>query len=157
MVGRASSFDACPSRWAQASNIGYGERADMSAMQRRKGAVAERELFGILSDMLGTCVRRNVDQARNGGADGLDVPGWAIECKRVESGFREAWWVQAVNQSVDTDRKPALVYRASRQPWRVRMFLHDCNPGVYCSHAWVEMNLETFAFVVRESLETETT
>ena len=124
----------------------------MSASQRNKGARGERELFGILSDLLGTCVRRNVDQARNGGADGLDVPGWAIECKRVESGFREAWWVQAVNQSVDTDRKPALVYRASRQPWRVRMFLHDCNPGMYCSHAWVEMNLETFALVVRESI-----
>ena len=124
---------------------------------RRKGQSSERELFGILSDLLGTCVRRNVDQVRNGGADGVDVPGWAIECKRVESGFREAWWVQAVNQSVDADRKPALVYRASRQPWRVRMFLHDCNPGMYCSHAWVEMNLETFAFVVRESLETGTT
>ena len=86
----------------------------MSASQRDKGQRGERELFGILSDLLGTCVRRNVDQARNGGADGMEVPGWAIECKRVESGFREAWWVQAVNQSVDTDRKPALVYRASR-------------------------------------------
>jgi len=40
----------------------------MSASQRDKGQRGERELFGILSDLLGTCVRRNVDQARNGGA-----------------------------------------------------------------------------------------
>ena len=125
----------------------------MSASQRNKGQRGERELFGLLSDLLGTCVRRNVDQARNGGADGLDVPGWAIECKRVETGFREAWWTQAVEQAAESgDRMPALAYRAFRQPWRVRMFLHDCNPGVACSDAWVEMTLETFALVVRESI-----
>ena len=136
----------------------------MSASQRNKGQRGERELFGILSDLLGTCVRRNVDQARNGGADGLDVPGWAIECKRVESGFRSEWWAQAIDQAQRAGRRPALAYRASRQPWRVRVWLGDAvaivafkdprrMPGLY----WTEMDLEAFAFVVRESLETETT
>lgn len=125
----------------------------MSASQMNKGQRGERELFGLLSDLLGTCVRRNVDQARNGGADGLDVPGWAIECKRVESGFRSEWWAQAVEQAAESgDRMPALAYRASRQPWRVRVYLHDVAHGMACSDAWVEMTLETFALVVRESI-----
>ena len=125
---------------------------------RRKGQSSERELFGILSDLLGTCVRRNVDQARNGGADGLDVPGWAIECKRVESGFRGEWWSQAIDQAQRAGRRPALAYRASRQPWRVRLWLGDAvasvSPGVHVQdvRAWIETDLETFALMVRESI-----
>ena len=130
----------------------------MSASQRNKGARGERELFGILSDLLGTCVRRNVDQARNGGADGMEVPGWAIECKRVESGFQSAWWSQAIDQAQRAGRRPALAYRASRQPWRVRLWLGDAvasvSPGVHVQdvRAWVETDLETFSLLVRESI-----
>jgi len=134
----------------------------VSAMQRSKGARGERELFGLLSDLLGTCVRRNVDQARKGGADGLDVPGWAIEVKRHESGFRSEWWAQAINQARQAGRRPALAYRASRQPWRVRVWLGDAvaivafsdprrMPGLF----WTEMDLEAFAFVIRESMTME--
>jgi Holliday junction resolvase len=47
----------------------------MSAAQRTKGAAAERELCHLLTDELGFVVRRNVDQARAGGADCLQVPG----------------------------------------------------------------------------------
>ena len=132
--------------------------AAMSASQRNKGQRGERELFGILSDLLGTSVRRNVDQARNGGADGLDVPGWAIECKRVESGFRGEWWSQAIDQAQRAGRRPALAYRASRQPWRVRLWLGDAvasvSPGVHVQdvRAWVETDLETFSLLVRESI-----
>ena len=124
----------------------------MSAMQRRKGQSGERELFGLLSDLLGTCVRRNVDQARAGGADGLDVPGWAIEVKRREGGFKAAWWDQAVQQGEDSGRRPALAYRASRQPWRVRLYLHSINDN-FRGGAWVETDLPTFAMIVRETLE----
>lgn len=133
----------------------------MSAMQRSKGARAERELFALLSKKLGSCVRRNVDQARSGGADCVEVPGWAIEVKRHESGFRAEWWEQAIRQAeqdVD-DRCPALAYRANRQPWRVRVLLVDVIEtmatyayGQGCGMAWVEMDLPTFALVVRESL-----
>ena len=129
----------------------------MSAMQRRKGASAERELFRLLSDELGTVVRRNVDQARKGGADGLEVDGWAIEVKRHESGFRAEWWAQAVAQATSTDRWPALAYRASRQPWRVRVWLSSCCADSLAEaaavvDAWVEVDLQTFALIVRESL-----
>jgi Holliday junction resolvase len=127
-------------------------------MQRSKGARAEREVFALLSKELGSCVRRNVDQARQGGADCIEVPGWAIEVKRHETGFREAWWEQALAQAEAADCSPALAYRASRQPWRVRVLLCDavesmsawgCMEGV--GMAWVEMDLPTFALIVRES------
>lgn len=131
----------------------------MSAMQRRKGASAEREFFGLLSEFLGRPVRRNVDQARNGGADGIEVPGWAIEVKRHESGFREAWWEQARAQANVDNLMPALAYRANRQPWRVRVFLRDvCDVlGPWTVHGlsrehWIETDLMTFALIVRESL-----
>ena len=132
----------------------------MSAMQRRKGQTGEREFFGLLSEQLGTCVRRNVDQARNGGADGIEVPGWAIEVKRQESGFQAAWWTQAIEQADKADASPALAYRASRQPWRVRVLMCDvvcvmaerASYGEGCGMAWVEMDLPTFALIVRESL-----
>lgn len=132
----------------------------MSAMQRSKGARAEREFFGLLSEHLGTVVRRNVDQARNGGADGIEVPGWAIEVKRHETGFRSDWWEQARAQANLDDLMPALAYRASRQPWRVRVLLLDvCDVfgpwTTVCRMSrdhWIETDLMTFALIVRESL-----
>jgi hypothetical protein len=136
----------------------------VSKMQRTKGAVGEREFFGLLSAELGTCVRRNVDQARNGGADCVEVPGWAIEVKRHETGFREAWWDQALRQAEAADDCPALAYRASRQPWRVRVLLCDvvfalADVVTYddagSGDRWVEMDLPTFALIVRESLPVE--
>ncbi len=131
----------------------------MSKMQRSKGQRGEREFFGLLSKELGACVRRNVDQARNGGADGIEVPGWAIEVKRHETGFREAWWEQAVEQADLADVSPALAYRASRQPWRVRLLLRDAvgvlaesECAAFGSDSWIECDLPTFAFIVRESM-----
>lgn len=127
------------------------------AMKRRKGQVGEREFFRLLSDELGTCVRRNIDQARNGGADCVEVPGWAIEVKRHETGFREAWWDQACEQAdcMTPYVRPAVAYRASRQPWRVRVFMSELNGAITC-HT-VDMSLEAFAFLVREGIQREAT
>jgi len=89
----------------------------MSAMQRRKGASGERELFNLLRDQLGVMVERNLQQTRNGGADSLSLPRLAIEVKRCESEWRESWWTQAVTQA-GSERVPVVAYRRSRQPWR---------------------------------------
>ncbi|RYY56234.1 MAG: hypothetical protein EOO24_62900 [Comamonadaceae bacterium] len=93
----------------------------MSAASRRKGAVAERELCKLLADELGIEVRRNVDQARAGGADCLMVPGFAIEVKRREMLARPTWWKQAVEQGIKAGAEPVVFYRQSRQPWRALM------------------------------------
>lgn len=121
-------------------------------------------MFGLLSDLLGTVVRRNVDQARNGGADGIDIPGWAIEVKRQECGFQNAWWEQACEQGAKHNAWPVLAYRASRQPWRVRILLCSAwfsfaDSVLFViptySSAWCEVDLPTFAMIVRESLPKE--
>ena len=88
----------------------------MSAFQRNKGQRGERELFGMLSDELGFVVQRNIDQTRAGGADCLEIPGWAVECKRCETLNINAWWAQAEEQA--GNQIPILFYRQSRQPWK---------------------------------------
>lgn len=90
----------------------------MSASQRRKGQAGERELCRLLSDELGLEVRRNVDQARAGGADCLELPGFAIEVKRREALSRPTWWKQAVRQASEKGVEPMVWYRQSRKPWR---------------------------------------
>jgi Holliday junction resolvase len=95
------------------------EGAAMSGrMSRDKGAAAERELCRLLSGELGVTVRRNVDQARSGGADCLELPGFAIEAKRREVLSRPAWWRQAVTQGLIAGAEPLVFYRQSRKPWR---------------------------------------
>ncbi len=91
----------------------------MSAMQRRKGAAAEREFLHKLGEELGELLTRNLQQTREGGADCLCVKGWAIEIKRQERLSRPAWWRQACEQAARSGSQPMLAYRRSREPWRV--------------------------------------
>jgi Holliday junction resolvase len=127
----------------------------MSAMQRNKGAAGERELFGILSDLLGTTVKRGLVAAREGGADTLDVPGWAIECKRVEKPAINAWWSQAADQAAQSGRKPVLFWRASRRPWLAFVDLHHINPSTYPEpghHDPVQMTVAAWVQLAREEI-----
>lgn len=89
----------------------------MSAMQRRKGAAAEREVLKLLGEELGWALQRNLTQTREGGADCLCIEGWAIEVKRCERLSRPAWWRQAVEQAKRVGAEPMLVFRRSREPW----------------------------------------
>lgn len=100
----------------------------MSAMSRRKGATAERELCSLLSDELGITVQRNVDQARNGGADCVEIRGFAVEIKRREALSRPTWWAQAVKQAEALGLEPLLFYRRSREPWRAMLYRHNADP-----------------------------
>lgn len=106
----------------------------MSASQRRKGAEGERELFRLLSGELGVSVKRNVDQARNGGADCLELPGFAIECKRHQSLSRPSWWAQAVKQGQSAGLEPIVFYRRNREAWRALI----AGPGGYRDADWTE-------------------
>ena len=90
----------------------------MGRMSRTKGAAAERELCKLLSEELGVTVRPIVDQARAGGADCLELKGFAIECKRVETLRRPTWWAQAVEQGQKVGSEPIVFYRRSREPWQ---------------------------------------
>lgn len=106
----------------------------MSASQRNKGARAERSLCKLLADELGIDVRRNIDQARAGGADCLMVPGFAIECKHVEVLRRNSWWQQAVRQAAKAGAEPMVFFKQNRKPWRA-LVVAD---GGYRDVAWDE-------------------
>lgn len=92
---------------------------------RSKGARSEREIFALLSAELGFIVRRNVDQARKGGADSLELPGFSPEVKRHERLSRPSWWRQAVRQGVRHQAEPIVFYRRSREPWRALIATAD--------------------------------
>lgn len=125
----------------------------MSASQRNKGAAGERELFALLTEQLGVTVTRNLTQTRGGGADALDVPGWAIECKRQEALSIASWWTQTQRQADALSRKPALFYRQSRKPWRAVLDLHHVAPGVFTAPGSLcEISLDAACQIIRELL-----
>jgi hypothetical protein len=120
---------------------------------KRKGAAGERELFALLSERLGVPIRRALGAARDGGADSLDLPGYAFEAKRCEREDLPAWWKQAVEQA--GERTPVLLYRANRQPWKavvpVKFFADPPGNVNPCSPAMLDM--ETFLDLIRAKLE----
>ena len=125
----------------------------MSAMQRRKGAGGERELFGILRDELGLIVERNLQQTRNGGADSLSLPGIAIEVKRQEKDFQESWWTQAVVQA-GTACVPIVAHRRSRQAWRfVVPLAWVMQADAFTLNLRCTLGLTEFCWLVRERLQ----
>ena len=89
----------------------------MSRAQRDKGKAGERELAALLTEITGHDVRRKVRQ--HDGDHDLDLPGWAVECKRHKAAGRAeigAWWRQTVAQA--TQAAPVLFYRLDRGNWR---------------------------------------
>lgn len=103
----------------------------MTAMSRNKGAAGERELFRILSYELGVAVRRKLGAARDGGCDGMDVPGWAVEVKRTEVLTLPPFWAQAKRQAEQLGRRPVLFWRKSRAKWVAFMDPHDLAPEIF--------------------------
>lgn len=92
---------------------------------RNKGAAAEREVLRLLGDELGRVLARNLMQSRDGGADCLQVAGWAIEVKRCERLSRPKWWAQAKAQAAERGAQPLLLYRRSREPWAAWIHTRD--------------------------------
>ena len=125
----------------------------MSAAQRNKGACAERELFGLLSEQLGVAVVRNYAARWEGGCDSLSLEGWAVEVKRQEAINLTSWWNQATRQAERTQRKPILFYRQSRRPWKAVVDLHHVLPGTFPAPGnLAEIALEAACQIIRESL-----
>jgi len=129
---------------------------------RAKGAAGEREFISLMRDWCGDVidenVKRNLEQVRNGGHDIVGLNNWAVEVKRYKTAGDadiKEWWSQAQSQAAAVGKIPALAYRLDRREWRVRVPLYHLYPGILCSDvAWtVELSLEAFAFLYRESLD----
>lgn len=97
----------------------------MTINSREKGRRAEIALHKALSDELGFVVTRNRDQAHKGGADGLGVPGFALEIKRTEKLAKPAWWRQATRQAQEVGAEPLVFFRRSREPWQALIATAD--------------------------------
>ncbi len=146
----------------------------MGSKSKRKGRKGEQDAINELKGWLGESfgLSRNLSQtaggeSRFGNSEGQhDVLGcgvFALEIKRyatARQGQVAVWWSQACSQCSD-GRLPALMYRADQQEWRVVIPL-----SVLWSEAqhwqegmieeWtVELGVEAFAAVVRESAELE--
>lgn len=105
----------------------------MAINSRAKGAGAEREFAGLISDWTGVRLIRNLEQTRSGGHDLIVHPDesglvadtfrkLAIECKRYQTATDaqiQKWWDQAVTQAEQAGLIPVLGYRANRSAWRV--------------------------------------
>ena len=50
-------------------------------------------------------MRRKLGAARDGGCDGMDVPGWAVEVKRTEVLTLPPFWAQAKRQAEQLGRR----------------------------------------------------
>lgn len=126
----------------------------MSASQRRKGKAGELELARLLREHLGADVARNLAQARQGGADLLGLPGWAVEVKRAAQARLSDWWLQTCTQAEASGQRPALFYRLDRQPWRVVIALRHVATGFESAPLALrlETDVDVFAALVRESL-----
>ena len=101
----------------------------MSAMQRTKGAVAEREIVNLLKDHGWTAARRTSDgREQNARGDIANGPaGCHIEVKRQERLNVPAALDQVARDANDLD-VPLLVHRPSRHPWMVTLPLSDLLP-----------------------------
>jgi Holliday junction resolvase len=125
----------------------------MGIMQRRKGAVGERELCKLLAEHLGEPVARSLTQTRDGG-DGGDVTWgkWAIEIKRQAEPKLTEWWKQTEEQARDYEI-PVLAYRLDRRPWRfvVPLSAFVDWPDMQGLKWTAEIGIEAFAMLVRES------
>lgn len=121
----------------------------MGASERRKGAGGERELFRLLKDELGVSVVRNLNQTRNGGADGEGLEGVALEVKRAKQARIGPWIAQTVEQAERAGAEPVLAYRVDRQSWRFVVRL-----GLLCgdfenSREWAVLSLAGFCEIYR--------
>lgn len=98
----------------------------MGAMQRRKGADAEREIVLLLKEKGIRAQRTAPLQSAKGSNDPdvLGLPGVHLEVKRCERIEIDRWCAQAELAAKPTDI-PAVAWRRTRQDWRVAIPLDD--------------------------------
>lgn len=103
----------------------FGVLFRLSAMQRRKGANGEREIARILRAHGFSGQRTALLQTHGvaGAADVTGLPGIHIEVKRAEALRIEQWCRQA--EAECGEKVPVVMWRRSRQPWRVTLPLAD--------------------------------
>ena len=136
----------------------------MGAMQRTKGASAERVVARLIREWLGLDVHRNWQaQSADGGADLTGIPGWSIEIKRAKE-FRNDWWTQAEEQARAWGTTPVLIYlldhtrrgQAIIDRWRAILPITAFSRFDVDAGLTAEISLRAWIQLARESLPTPT-
>ena len=136
----------------------------MGALQRTKGATAERIVARLIREWLGLDVRRNWQaQSAEGGADLTGIPGWSIEIKHAKE-FRADWWTQAEEQAAAWGTNPVLIYLLDNtrrgQPiidrWRAIVPLDAFSRFDVDAGLTAEISLRAWIQIARESLPART-
>lgn len=99
----------------------------MGAMQRRKGATAEREVAQLARDHDLKARRTAPMQAQQGAPEAdvcLGLPGVSLEVKRRER-LSVDQWMREHEARTPSHMIPAVAYRRSHEPWRVCLPLDD--------------------------------
>jgi hypothetical protein len=119
---------------------------------RSKGQRGEREIIKLLQPTVNAAyieagrvppiLKRNLMQTMEGGYDISGIDWMALEVKRQEKLNLNSWWRQTLKQCKE-NQEPILIYRANRQPWRVRM---KCclTPGYERPLAVVDTSIDAF-------------
>lgn len=126
----------------------------MGAKPKPKGDAGERELAGLLTERLGSMVKRRLGQARDGGHD-LLLDGWALESKRAAKLDIKKWWLQTLDSAEKARLKPVLAYRLDRHQWRFVVRLSDVLGAALVNQDFVtaELCIDGFCTIARESIE----
>lgn len=95
-------------------------------MSRNKGAAAEREFTAILSEHLGTQIKRKLGQARDSGDD-AQWGKYRFEIKRRET-LAIMDWCRQIESHCQGDEVPVVAFRQNGQAWRVVLRLSDFLP-----------------------------
>ena len=98
----------------------------MGRSERQKGASGEREIVNLLKGRGLKAQRTAPLQASrdSSDADVLGVEGMWLEIKRRERVSIDAWCTEA-EAACPASSTPCVVWRRSRQPWRVALSLDD--------------------------------
>lgn len=125
---------------------------------RSKGANAERDLATELNNVLNRVllihgykeppkpvIQRNQNQSAVGGSDLTFPIPIAMEVKRQESLSINTWWRQTEVAAKEFGGTPILIYRQSRKPWTVVMYVDmPLAGGVHLAGVRATLSYEDF-------------
>ena len=96
----------------------------MGINSREKGRRGEVELAHELEKYGYKAYRSQQYCGANGDADVVGLPGFHIECKRVEKLNLENAMEQSISDAKE-DEVPVVIHRKNRKPWLVTLGLKD--------------------------------
>ncbi|UPT53018.1 holliday junction resolvase [Hafnia phage yong3] len=136
---------------------------------QQKGKRGEREICDFFNDIYAEVhkelgipfpekpiAQRNQNQSAVGGCDISNTCQYAVEVKRQEALNINTWWKQCVQSGWELGKFPVLMFKQSRQKWRVMLFM---NPVVATNSEWqwyekkesirAEISLEDFRIIFK--------